>query len=731
MQRVFFRELGNFQPKGYSSFPRSRKLIDRRTRALAIFSRLVRRGQNARRLSYHYDADKSLVNEMLMESQYRQHQQQQQMETISLDPGTPDQRDHAAHQRENKLQLQQHEREQHLHQLQSINNLLLDLPTPQSLNSYAGSTKGYDLASPTSRTSNGHDITDMSISELFGLGLPRGSLMGAGQKEQVGQADYDAPAYRNYRLKRDRTTTLPNSSIKEQADMNGCYSNSNNMKVPTSPVSVHTPASPGTPGSLYSNSYSYSSVNSSPYASGSFASNEYSKQFASSSPIRSPCYGRPIRGSTPYSDCSSPSAELPAHVFSCNGSRSNSPADSENSVNSVDGPLSNIMNHLSLNSEHRCRPPTDSNAYFRACEETYFPLNQQQQQHQHQVAAHGHPYNNHNQQHHFFGDHSIRQADRARNCCLQPPTSPITSDPPTHLSLDRVARYHRHAAAASDANYTWSGTLPQKNQKAIGYSSKVFLGGVPWDITESTLISTFKQFGHIRIEWPGKDQATSQPKGYVYIIFESEKQVKSLLACCTHDFSNGGSYYYKISSKRMKGKQVQVIPWAINDSNFVKSSSQKLDPEKTVFVGALHGMITATALATIMNDLFGNVIYAGIDTDKHKYPIGSARVTFSRSVSFDEAVNAAFIQVKTTKFTKKLQVDPYIEDAPCSSCYVQQGPYFCRQRSCFKYYCHTCWQWAHNNDSKNWHKPMTRGMKNKQVIGLTPTLGAKRKWSLY
>ncbi len=246
------------------------------------------------------------------------------------------------------------------------------------------------------------------------------------------------------------------------------------------------------------------------------------------------------------------------------------------------------------------------------------------------------------------------------------------------------------------------------------------------DITESNLVSTFKQFGHIRIEWPGKDQATSQPKGYVYIIFESEKQVKALLTCCTHDFSNGGSYYYKISSKRMKGKQVQVIPWALNDSNFVKSSSQKLDPKKTVFVGALHGMITATALAKIMNDLFGNVIYAGIDTDKHKYPIGSARVTFSRSASFDDAVNAAFIQVKTAKFTKKLQVDPYIEDTPCSSCYVQQGPYFCKERSCFKYYCHTCWQWAHHNESKNWHEPMSRGLKSKQVIGLTSPIGGSR-----
>jgi cytoplasmic polyadenylation element-binding protein len=44
----------------------------------------------------------------------------------------------------------------------------------------------------------------------------------------------------------------------------------------------------------------------------------------------------------------------------------------------------------------------------------------------------------------------------------------------------------------------------------------------------------------------------------------------------------------------------------------VKSSSQKLDPEKTVFVGALHGMMTAPGLAQVMNDLFDNVIYAGM-----------------------------------------------------------------------------------------------------------------------
>lgn len=65
-----------------------------------------------------------------------------------------------------------------------------------------------------------------------------------------------------------------------------------------------------------------------------------------------------------------------------------------------------------------------------------------------------------------------------------------------------------------------------------------------------------------------------------------------------------------------------MIPWVISDSNYVRCPAQRLDPSKTVFVGALHGMLNAEALASIMNDLFGGVMYAGIDTDKHKYPIG-------------------------------------------------------------------------------------------------------------
>lgn len=103
---------------------------------------------------------------------------------------------------------------------------------------------------------------------------------------------------------------------------------------------------------------------------------------------------------------------------------------------------------------------------------------------------------------------------------------------------------------------TWSGVLPPRTTKPTGYSSKVFLGGVPWDITEAMLVQTFKQYGQIKVEWPGKEKQVPQPKGYVYIIFESEKNVKALLQACTNDFTNSENWYFRISSKRMKSKQV-------------------------------------------------------------------------------------------------------------------------------------------------------------------------------
>lgn len=295
--------------------------------------------------------------------------------------------------------------------------------------------------------------------------------------------------------------------------------------------------------------------------------------------------------------------------------------------------------------------------------------------------------------------------------------SMFSNIPSEHTSLERAAKLYRNSANLYDASCTWSGQLPPKRHLNPMYSSKVFVGGVPWDITEKCLIQSFRPFGNMRIEWPGRGSSPTTPKGYLYIVFDTEASVKLLLAHCLHDSSasGGGAWYYRISSRRMRSKEVQIIPWVLEDSNHVRCPSSRLDPQKTVFVGALHGMLNAEGLSSIFNDLFGGVLYAGIDTDRHKYPIGSGRVTFSNTRSYMKAVAAAFIEIKSVKFTKKIQVDPYLEDALCNICSLKQGPYFCRDLSCFKYYCRYCWELQHSLEGLKHHKPL---MRNSRAYGV-------------
>jgi cytoplasmic polyadenylation element-binding protein len=92
-------------------------------------------------------------------------------------------------------------------------------------------------------------------------------------------------------------------------------------------------------------------------------------------------------------------------------------------------------------------------------------------------------------------------------------------------------------------------------------------------------------------------------------------QVKVLLRSCFLDFQKNvtGNWYFKMNSKQFHQKDVQVIPWVISDSDFSKVPAlpAKIDLKKTIYVGALHGMLNAEGLAKIMGDLFGGVIHAG------------------------------------------------------------------------------------------------------------------------
>ncbi len=72
----------------------------------------------------------------------------------------------------------------------------------------------------------------------------------------------------------------------------------------------------------------------------------------------------------------------------------------------------------------------------------------------------------------------------------------------------------------------------------------------------------------------------------------------------------------------------------------------KIDSKSTIFVGALHGMLNAHGLAKVMSEVFGEVIHAGLDTDKYKYPIGSGRVTFRNRASYIKAIKSKFVSIR-------------------------------------------------------------------------------------
>lgn len=237
-------------------------------------------------------------------------------------------------------------------------------------------------------------------------------------------------------------------------------------------------------------------------------------------------------------------------------------------------------------------------------------------------------------------------------------SSPFKDD----TNLEMKAKSHREAASrVSECESVYSiARFENKPPHDAQYSTKVFVGGVPWDMNNDDMMEVFGPFGALAIQRPGKDVRLSRASqgldkaGYLYIIFDSDTSVHRLLKYCKLEMTEGGHrYFYMLFSKRSKKeKRVQVIPWNTADSVCQVNPLAKEDQERTVFLGALHGMMNGKAVAEALKLIFGPVEFVALDTDKYKYPMGSGRAMFTHTKDYLKAVNAGFVRVKSDRFEK-------------------------------------------------------------------------------
>ena len=246
------------------------------------------------------------------------------------------------------------------------------------------------------------------------------------------------------------------------------------------------------------------------------------------------------------------------------------------------------------------------------------------------------------------------------------------------------------------------------------FSRKVFVGGLPPDIDEDEIVTHFRRYGNLIVDWPHKAESKSYfpPKGYAFLIFQEERSVQELIEQCVMD---DGKLYMVVSSPSMKDKPVQIRPWCLADSDFVMDGSQPLDPRKTIFVGGVPRPLKAIELAMIMDRFYGGVCYAGIDTDPElKYPKGAGRVAFSNQQSYIAAISARFVQLQHGEIDKRVEVKPYVlDDQMCDECQGRRcggkfAPFFCANVTCLQYYCEACWATIHTRPGREYHKPLVK-----------------------
>lgn len=265
----------------------------------------------------------------------------------------------------------------------------------------------------------------------------------------------------------------------------------------------------------------------------------------------------------------------------------------------------------------------------------------------------------------------------------------------------------------------WTGDIKMRDSSISPkiYSKKLFIGGVPPNMPEEAVTCLLQQFDpNVILLWPEAVSSSKSTPRYLRVIMSSHEAVDKLLKKCKFVVDGGCETYIHSIPVKNKRRQLQIVPWLLSDSIFCPYSitPSVLGTKYTVFVGALHGRMHASAIAKIFDDVFGDVTWVRVDTDEYEYPTGSGRVAFGNAECFKKAVLSNFIHIESRKVKKKIQIEPCIDSQVCCMCEEQNVPNFCKDLMCFDYYCNPCWLTRHQpmNGIVLQHSPIRRKSKS-------------------
>uniref|UniRef100_A0A7E4W5Q0 RRM domain-containing protein n=1 Tax=Panagrellus redivivus TaxID=6233 RepID=A0A7E4W5Q0_PANRE len=232
---------------------------------------------------------------------------------------------------------------------------------------------------------------------------------------------------------------------------------------------------------------------------------------------------------------------------------------------------------------------------------------------------------------------------------------------------------------------TWQGEIKPRLLTNQEVSRRIFIG---WSRTvpHSILMEAFARFG--RYSYIDNNKGNGN---HCYLVFESPDSVQAMIHCAHK--RKGGLYFDFFYDGKLE--HIQVIPWYCQDLYYSNPKVQSVDRSKTafntVFIGAIHALLTASAIAEIFEETFGTVAYADLRCDGNSYPIGCGSVTFADTESCRKAVAMGSVDVVTSKFGRRITIDPFVRACPCSvpNC-SQLGKVFCKD--CFNYFCLGCFQ---------------------------------------